>query len=198
MDLKYYIIPILLLLIIPNINAVGKVYNLNFDEENGVNKQIITVNEKDRVDFDLANGTHTIIASVIKFHPENLTKNRVELDIYRYINYKAGERPNIVYVTIHQGEQMNLDFDKDKYNDLNMRIINIKEGEATFLFTKLHECIFSDPKLCEKEEEIIKEEGFFSKVLNSIKNINKTGLIIFFSIIIIGLLLYFVFRKPKS
>lgn len=192
----FLLIVLTILIILPNINAIGKIYTIGFNEN--INQQILTIGLKDRIDFDLVNGTHTIIISGLKYHPENLTKSRLELDIYRYINYKPEDRPEIAYITIHQGEQINLDFDKDKYNDLNMRIANIKDGETTLLFTKLHECIFSDPKLCEKEGEIKQEEkGFLSDILNSIKNINKMGLIIFFSIIAIGLLIFFVFRKTK-
>lgn len=194
MKIKFYLIPIFLLLIIPNIYSLGKVYTIGFNEN--IDKQILTIGLKDRVDFDLVDGSHTIIISGIK--PEK----QIQLDVYRYINLDIKERTEnypIGYVTIHPGEQAKLDLNIDKYNDLSIRVINIKENETTLLFTALHECIFSDPKLCEKQQEN-KEEipitSFF--ILDFIKRINIIGIIVTLSIIILGIIIFFIYKKEAK
>lgn len=194
MKLKIWLI-LITLLIIPNTNAIGKVYTISFTED--ITQQILTIGEDDRVDFDLVNGSHTIII-------DKITKYQIELDIFRYINLEPEERMPVGYVFIHPGEYAKLDLNMDKYNDLEIKMLNLKDTETTLLFTKKHECVFSDPELCKKQEEENsneEEDGFITGLItkiNSIKNIDKTGILITLSIIIIGIILFLFLKKSKS
>lgn len=180
-----------------NAIAIGKVYTISFQED--INQQILTVGVKDRIDFELVDGKHTII--IDNLIDREKTK-QVELDIFRYINLKPEDRPIVGYVTIHPDEQVKLDFDMDKYNDLSIRIMNVNGEETTLLFTKLHECVFSDIRLCEKQDEDKnkKEDSIISfSIIEFIKGINITGIVIALSIITLGYIIFFIYRKkPKA
>jgi len=176
---------LLILLLIPSISAKGETKTISFDSSE---RKLVTVGEKDKIDFNLVNGKHTIII-------DKLFEDRVDLDVFRYINREPENRPNVGYITLQPLKTTaKLDLNMDKYNDLAMQVLNIdkEKNKVSLIFEKTHECIFSNPKDCEKKGE---ENSLISSIF---EKISVTGIVISLAIIIIGSLIFLVSKKTKS
>lgn len=167
---------LLTLIILSTIASASQTYYL--DSPDSVREQAIKMNENDRIQFDMLDGTHTIILD--KIVPKT---GFIELDIFPYINKDPNDR-QVAYVNIDQTHFATLDLNRDYINDLEIRLISLDGITGAFLrIDRIYKPIFPD-------KNINKEES---------KQDLKIPIAVTIAVFAIMFIIYLlIFRKPRA
>ena len=177
------LIRISLLIIILSLSVLSAGQTFYIESPSNIQHQTIEVGLKDRIEFSMLSGNHTIVLDKIK-----PTTGFIELDIHPYINKNAQDR-EVVYINIDKTHFATIDLNKDYINDLEIRLVNLNEDRASLQFDRINKSIFP-----EKPKPIINPVKEVEKEIDIIIPIAITVLV--FAIMFIIYLL--VFKKPKA
>ena len=181
---------ILIILILIPIVFAGNSKTLRFSEDD--EKIFYNFKERDKVDFNLVNGTHTIILDEV--YP---TKEIIELIVFPY-SYEGS------YISLSKNNYIMLDFDRDRIDDMRVKLSDITSNEsALLLFHKVSPTSEYQTLSTNKEKNIsIVENNTINEITGEVTGSKttdyKNGIIITISIIIVLLILTFIFRKIKK
>lgn len=164
--MKYLLI---LLLLIPCVYA-GQIIHADL-----VNNDFafVTLAERDMVDFVYNNSVHRLMIREL-----DLNKKAVKLTFF------MANMENPLYTTISDKLKLQIDFEKDGFNDMNVWFVGMEEGNVTLKLEKIHE---------EKQKD---DKTTKQSILDRIKQINfkrlyseKFGIGLIISILILVILL---------
>ena len=180
----------MILLLSFSVYAIGQVMVIEFPSS--LQQQRIAVGVKDRIDFYMLDGNHTIIIDKIILRTNtttNITSGHVELDIHPYINRIAQDR-EVVYINIDKTRFATIDLNKDLISDLEIRMLLMSNNATILQFDRVNKSALS-----EKPKPIINpiKDTETKKETNIIIPIAITILV--FAIMFIIYLL--IFRKSK-
>jgi len=177
------LIRISLLIIILSLSVLSAGQTFYIESPSNIQHQTIEVGLKDRIEFSMLSGNHTIVLDKIK-----PTTGFIELDIHPYINKNAQDR-EVVYINIDKTHFATIDLNKDYINDLEIRLVNLNEDRASLQFDRINKSIFPEnPKpIINPVKEVEKEEDIITPIAITV--------LVFAIMFIIYLL---VFKKPKA
>ena len=166
---------LLTLLLLPIVLAKGlTVYTDDFSIKP---IQVISLGEKDRISLDLLNASHTIII-------DRIYKDSATLDIFPYLK-------NVTYVTVSYDKYIRLDINRDHNIDMLIYLNNVGLNNITLTLKKVS--ITQESILINDTDAIPTGET----VLETPKQVNSLGVIIIISLILAGILIYFILIKTK-
>ena len=128
----------LLIIIITSLSVLSAGQTFYIDSPSNIQHQTIEIELKDRIEFYMIDGNHTIVLDKIK-----PTTGFVELDIHPYINKNAQDR-EVVYVNIDKEHFATIDLNKDYINDLEIRLVKLNEDIASLQFDRINKSIFPE------------------------------------------------------
>lgn len=123
-NMKKTLVYLFLVLICLSYVFAGTSYKLDFSEEDTL---LFGLEEKDRIEFELNEGTHTIILDKVK-------EDKIDLDVFLFIDRKEKQTP--FYVTINNKKTLRLDLDKDGNSDLLIGLAKTFGNKAELIFKK--------------------------------------------------------------
>jgi len=111
---KTVILALMLLLILPILEAKGETASITFEEQNPV---IVKINLQDRVEFETDDQLRTIILTEI------FDSGRIGITTF-------GDRENLSHNYLKdRSQRIEMDFDRDRNKDLIVRLIGVKNQE---------------------------------------------------------------------
>ena len=169
MKMKKPILIFIFVILFFNLVLAGRSLNIDFSTND---LQLVMLLEKDRIEFDLVNGTHTIIADEIKENGD------VDLDIFPY--YETQDQ--VAYATVGPEKLINIDLNKDHKSDLRVSFYGKSENKTVLLFENLEN----------KNQEIITGE-----VVREVNGNKFIPYVIIIFLLIISLIIFFFIKKRK-
>ena len=117
---------LLMLIILPSVNALGNTFKLDFDSKD---RYPLLMDKGDRVVFEYGGYNHTIIL-------DDLKKNVAELDIFLFLESDP-HTPNYVY--LNDKYDIRLDFDKKDGKEMSIEYnsVDLQNQRAMITFRKL-------------------------------------------------------------
>ncbi len=175
--------------------AAGQTITINDFQINQT--KAVTLGEKDRIAFDILNGSHTIII-------DNIRNTSVNLDIFPYLK-------NVFYTTLKQGTFLKIDLNRDFFIDL---IIRLEKNEGNITTLSLERVNIDERPYYMKKYNLSEPYNPLKHNLTDLKEKNSTnvtikvdedlikpdpwkGILIIISVLITGIGVYYLFNKKK-
>lgn len=157
--------------------AAGQTIKIEDLDNNKI--QTATLWQKDRVAFDILNGSHTIIIDEIR-------NKTIDLDIFPYLK-------DVFYISLRQGTYIKVDLNKDFIIDLIVRLEDINNKNISL---KLERVSIDERSYNLKKTN---QTNVTFKIDKELEPSRWNGIFIVGIIIIIGVALYYFFNlKPKK
>ena len=168
-------VAIILLLVLPLVASAGNTFKLYDIIENPI--QEITLGLKDRIQFDMFDGTHTVIINAIN-------SKGIELDLFPFINFK--DKPPVSYATANYENIVYFDVNKDGIKDISIKLINMDNESATLRMTNINQ-----------EGKINYNNTITDNTTKDILKIkdNLLPIAVILGVLIVSLIVYFKYKK---
>ena len=148
---------------------------------------------------DFSKTTETTLAKgegrILTLTFDGTTEHTVTIDKVLVDSVTVTIRSEPVTVTVNKGETVNVDINKDGTNDLSLTLESIVNGQAKIKYTKLEE---GAAKIVAEESSAQEETVTTTTTKIEVEEpTTKTGLWITISIIVLGLVAYFIYAAKK-
>ena len=167
--MKKVIISLILFLVLLELTSAALI-NITKTDFTNEPKQAYRLYNGDGISFDINNKNYVISI-------DDIGKTSVKLKSFVYKN----DEREILYLLIDSRFSNKIDFDKDNYYDLKVDLGKIENESVIIIFEKLNESKYGNAQ----NKENVNKSNY-----NSI-----TGILIAAIIIVVGLIIYFIFKK---